>query len=354
VTLFKRGRIFWSYIYVDGIRHRKSTGTGNRRQAETVDQKHKEDLNLKRHLVPQLNLDMTFDELSAKFIASGVKAYHLDRLTVLLPYFGEIPIGRITKATAKDYRRYRHSRKSLTEATINRDLQCLRHILFWSVDEGILPQNPLSRMPMERERKKRRPILSLDEEGALLTALALHMRPIVVAALDTGMRRGELMQQKWEDVDFGRKLLSVTHSKTPEGEAREIPLTQRVFDLLWGMREDHGLLFTYKGKAIQRPKTAWKTALIRSGIRVLRFHDLRHTFNTRLLEAGVMQEVRKALMGHSSGEDVHATYTHVELPMKREAIQKLEAWRELQMQRIESQSQTKGGELIPWKKSSTS
>jgi integrase len=58
----------------------------------------------------------------------------------------------------------------------------------------------------------------------------------------------------------------------------------------------------------------------------VRFHDLRHTFNTRLLEAGVLQEVRKALMGHTSGQGVHGVYTHIELPLKRQAIAQLEAW----------------------------
>ena len=64
----------------------------------------------------------------------------------------------------------------------------------------------------------------------------------------------------------------------------------------------------------------------RAGLRYVRFHDLRHAFNTRLLEAGVAVEIRKSLMGHSSGEDVNSIYTHVELPAKREAIQKLERW----------------------------
>src|SRR5205085_12656324 len=69
-----------------------------------------------------------------------------------------------------------------------------------------------------------------------------------------------------------------------------------------------------------------KSALRRAGARHVRFHDLRHTFNTRLMEAGVMQEVRMALMGHSSGQKVHSSYTHVELPVKREAIDRLEQW----------------------------
>jgi integrase len=74
-------------------------------------------------------------------------------------------------------------------------------------------------------------------------------------------------------------------------------------------------------------KTAWKAAIRRAGIRYLRFHYLRHTFNTRLLELRVSREVRMALLGHTFG-DTHESYEHVELPLKREAIRKLEAWLE--------------------------
>ena len=196
-------------------------------------------------------------------------------------------------------------------------------MLFWAVDEGLLAANPLSRELMMRERRKPRLMVSLEEERKLLDSAAPHLRSIVVAALDTGMRRGEILGQRWEHVDFTRRLLYVTRSKTPEGEAREIPLTQRLFDLLDNHRQVEGLVFTFKSRPLRRIKTAWKAAIRRAGIRYFRFHDLRHTFNTRLMEAGVMQEVRKALMGHSSGEDVHAiytpvSYTHLTLPTNRE------------------------------------
>ncbi len=92
------------------------------------------------------------------------------------------------------------------------------------------------------------------------------------------------------------------------------------------MRQNEGPIFTYKGKPISRIKTAWKAAIRRSGIRYMPFHYMRHTFNTRLLEAGVLREVRMALMGHSTGSDPQSTYEHVELPLKRDAIRKLEAW----------------------------
>jgi integrase len=78
-------------------------------------------------------------------------------------------------------------------------------------------------------------------------------------------------------------------------------------------RQEKGVVFGYHGQPIRIIKTTWRTALRSSGIRHVRFHDLRHSFNTRLMEAGVMREVRMALMGHSSGRNVQSIYTHVEL-----------------------------------------
>jgi integrase len=89
-------------------------------------------------------------------------------------------------------------------------------------------------------------------------------------------------------MDLDRHLLFVTRSKTAEGEAREIPLTARLLGLLMATHQPNGTVFTFRDRPLHRIKTAWKAALRRSGIRPLRFHDLRHTFNNRLMEAGVM------------------------------------------------------------------
>jgi integrase len=327
MSLWKRGKVYWSYIYVDGVRYSQSTGTGNLRQATLIEQRFQEQLNLKRHQIVQVNPQMTFGELAARFLAEGEpRPWHIDRLKLLLPYWSETPIGRIHKGMTADHRKRRHAAKAVSDTTINRDLEALRHILFWAVDEGLLTANPLTRMRLVQERRKPRSVLGLDEEKQLLAASARHLRPIIMTALDTGMRRGEILNQRWEHVDFSRNLLFVSRSKTAGGEGREIPFTKRVHELLLAERKEEGLLFTFKGKPIRIIKTAWKAAVRRAGIRYRRFHDLRHTFNTRLMEAGVLQEVRKALMGHSSGEDVNSIYTHIELPAKREAIRKLEAW----------------------------
>lgn len=341
MSLMKRGRVWWTFFYVDGLRHQVSTGTGNRRRAEQIEIRLRDEANLRRHQMPLYDPKMIFGELALRFLAKAdVRAYHTDRLKVLLPFFADLPIGHISKSTAAEYRRYRHSEKPLTDATINRDLEALRHILFWAVDEGIVSANPLSRLRLIRERRRRRPVMTVEEELRLLEAAAPHLSDIIIAALDTGMRRGELLHQQWRDVDFPRRLLYVTRSKTAEGESREIPLTNRLLELLFEKRREDGFVFLFKEQPIHSIKTAWKGALRRSGIRPLRFHDIRHTFATRLMEAGVLQEVRKALMGHSSGEDVHSIYVHVELPLKRDAIATLERWWQRSQQQTGGQHDT--------------
>jgi integrase len=328
VSLLKRGDVWWSYFYKDGVRHQFSTGTANRRQAETIETKKKEEVNARRFQIVETDPDMTFGALAARFIASGsVRPHHIYHLKFLLPCFSDIAVLRLTKSLTEEFRRVRKSfNPSIKDATINRDLSVLRHILYWAVDEQLLAANPLARMKMARERRTRRQVLSVAEERLLLAAAKDHLHAMIIAALDTGMRRGEITSQRWDDVDFSQRVLFVTRSKTPEGESREIPLSDRLHKYLLEHRKADGLVIDFRGRPVRIVKRTWKTALKNAGIRHVRFHDLRHTFNTRLMEAGVLQEIRMALMGHSSGSKIHATYTHIELPAKREAIRKLEQW----------------------------
>ena len=341
MTLYRRDRNYSIQLWVDGVRHLKSTGTNNRREAENIERQFREELNRRRHQIREASPDMTFADLAARFLADGSPCpYHVDRLKVLLPYFGESPIGRVSKPLVREFRRDRHKEKpKLSETTLNRDVEVLRHLLYWAVDEGFLTANPLARIHLPKQRRKPRPIMNVAEEEKVLTAASPHLRQIIIAALDTGMRRGELLTQRWEHIDFNRRLLLVSHAKTVGGEAREVPLTTRLTTLLSSFKKPEGLIFTFKGRPIKRIKTAWKATIRRAGTRYFRFHDLRHTFNTRLMEAGVIQDVRKALMGHSSGEEVNSLYTHIESPVKREAIRKLEAWVEVERQKQQQEDQ---------------
>lgn len=340
MSLWRRpSGVYETHIMVDGVRYRKSTGSSNKRLAQAIDRKHEEELLAARFQVEQHNFkpSMRFAELATRFLAEGPKAWHKERLKITLPFFGNHEIGQFNKPLIRQFRNYRHSQKKLTETTVNRDIESLRHILFWAVDQGILPSNPLSRLKLEKPRRKKRPVMSVADEAQIIKASALHLQWIIICALDTGMRRGEILSQLWQDIDFARRIISVTHSKTAEGEHREIPLTKRLFELLSKERAKEGLIFTFKGNPITRIKTAWKGSLKRSAVQHYRFKDLRSTFNSRLIEAGIIKDVRKELMGHSRNEDTNDLYSHIELPTLREAIRKLEEWhsRELQKNREE-------------------
>lgn len=352
MSLWKRGAIWWAIYWIDGIRYQESTGTSNKRLAQKIEQKLKEEAAVRKVDIAgnEVDVDMTFGDLVARFLAEGeVRPHHTQRLDRLLAHFSDIPILRLNKGMASDYRVKRHQAKKVTDATINRDLSVLRHILYWAVDQSIMSANPLARLRMARERRTRRPVMSVEEELKLLSVVPDHLKAIIIAALDTGMRRGEIFHQLWEDIDMKRKILSVSRSKTPEGEAREIPLTKRLFELLTNTYRQVGLVFTYQDQPIIHTiKTSWKTGLKSARIRHYRFHDLRHTHNTRLMEAGVMQEVRMALMGHQNKDKVHATYTHVELPVKRLAIAKLEEWVENQTKDIGGNNECSQDERRNW------
>jgi len=330
MSLFKRGNTYTSFVWRNGVRHARALHTSNRRIAEQLDRQHRDELIEREFQQPQFNPSLTFSELYVRFVAEGdVKAYHIDRGKPLLSYFGNGKIGGLTRNDVIRYRKLRHEQKQgkkLADATINREIEAIRRMLFWAVDEGILQHNPLSRAPMVRDRRKKRPVMPVEHEVKLLGAASDHLREIATMALDTGMRRGELFHQLAEDIDFERQLVSVTHSKTAEGEHRLIPLTKRLYTMLFPYQYRKGLLFTYNGEAIGSLKTGWAAALRRAGLPHYRFHDLRHTFNSRLVECNVISDVRKELMGHSSGQDVHSLYTHVELPQLRDAIRRLEAW----------------------------
>jgi integrase len=352
VSLYKRGHVYWSAVWIDGVRHMRSLETANRRQAELLESRWKDELHSQRFQLPQLQPDMPLAELWARFLAEGdAKPYHRQHAKKFLEMFADIPIGRITRNDIARYRKFRHEEhrrthtktgKPLSETTINRDIEVIRRLLYWAADEAFIPSNPIARVRLVRERRARRPVMSVAEEVKLLAAASKHLRPIAIAAVDTGMRRGELLHQIWEDVDFDRKLISVTHSKTPEGEHRLIPMTGRLHGILEQLRKPSGTVFTWEKVSvatkdgqpvrevrecpIHRIKTGWAGALRRAGIPHYRFHDLRHTFNSRLAEIGIIADVRKELMGHSGGGDVHSLYTHVELPTLREAIRRLEAW----------------------------
>jgi integrase len=148
--------------------------------------------------------------------------------------------------------------------------------------------NPLREVKRLKDPKPPPWFLSVEEIARLLKAAERsHLHPVILAALHTGMRKGELLSLQWGDVDFAKGMITVWASKT--STYRTVPMTPLHAETLQAMEgsEENTFVFTYGGKPTQNLKRRFGTLLKKAGIINCRFHDLRHTFCSHLAIAGV-------------------------------------------------------------------
>jgi integrase len=262
------------------------------------------------------------------------------------PYFGKMLLCDIT---ADDIARYQAERleKGAAPKTINLEVGTLRAILrrnrLWA---SIQPEVRMLRVCEDVGRA-----ISRDEETALLEACrasrSRSLFPAVLIALNTCMRYSELRLLRWGQVDLTSCTLTVGQSKTESGTGRLLPLNVRAVAILgfWGSifpgRKPYHFVFPAERygasgdgvtvisesdptKPIGRWKEAWESAKTRAGVSC-RFHDLRHTGCTRMLEAGVPFSVVATIMGWSPSTTVRMSrrYGHIGQNSQRLAVNAL-------------------------------
>lgn len=232
-------------------------------------------------------------------------------LSLLLQYFGKRVIRTIKASNIESYKRERLqsvSRRGTTIkiATVNRELALLRSILNFAVQNEWLIRNPfilakgLISVSAETERSR---ILSFEEESRLLsvcTGSRRHLKALLVCALDTAMRRGEMFKMKWIDVDFVRDGIYIPQTNTKTEEARIVGITPRLRSELLGLweaspKDSNGLVFGITNTI----KTAFGSACKEAGIEDFRFHDCRHTATTRMIASGSPHTEVMKITGHS-------------------------------------------------------
>jgi integrase len=190
-------------------------------------------------------------------------------------------------------------------ASVNRELQLLRAIFNFAKSDKLIVESPFDRSKdiisasaeVERDR-----VLSHAEEMRLLAACVdkrEHLRPLVITAVDTGMRKGELLKLQWKDVDLFAGTINVQATNTKTEKARTIGMTARVraeLKRLWEIspKDETEIVFGITDNF----KRSFGTACREAGIENLRFHDLRHTCITRLIRAGVPHSEAMKISGH--------------------------------------------------------
>lgn len=232
---------------------------------------------------------------------------------------------RLNEITGWDVERWKAPRREAVKpATVNRDLAVLKRLFNLAIEWVDLPGNPVAGVRFFKVDERPIRVLTVDEENKLCDAAAPHLCALIRVAVNTGLRRGELFNLQWEAVDLTQRSLTVEHSKS--GRVRHVTINKKAVESLRSLPEPHdtGAVFKFRGNHLTDIKKAFAGALKRSKIVRCRFHDLRHTYATRLVLAGVDLPTVKELLGHASITTT-MQYAHPGPPHKRAAVDWLDA-----------------------------
>lgn len=284
----------------------------------------------------------------------------LQRLQANFAEWLERPLGDINPWLVEKWRA-EQVKRGKAKATINRDLTTLRSVLSKAVAWKVIDQHPLDLIkPLKVDTHGVVRFLSEDEGYRLRLALTQrdtqikaargrgnawrrtrgytelptldqqtygdHLTPMVLLSLNTGVRRGELFALRWEDVSFQRKILTVRGTTTKSGQTRHIPLNQEALYVLQAWRQqgsETDVVFPGKnGGQLDNTRKSWDGVLKAAGICNFRWHDLRHTFASRLVMAGVPLNTVRELLGHTTAT-MTLRYAHLAPDHKASAVEHL-------------------------------
>ena len=245
--------------------------------------------------------------------------------------------------------------------TINRNLQRLQGVLSKAVEWKVLERHPFAGLkPLKADHTGRVRYLSAEEEARLREALLEreeslrqarirfnewrtargrhmlplrtgeyvdHLRPIVLLALNTGLRRSELFHLRWKDVDLTAKWLSVDGATAKNGQTRRVPLNTEALTTLEAWRrqapDTEARVFPgVGGERLKRIDRAWRGLRERAALEGFRFHDLRHHFASRLVQSGVDLNTVRELLGHADITMV-LRYAHLSPDRLATAVEKV-------------------------------
>ena len=359
--LYRRGRTWWYEFVFRGQRIRESSGLPSKTAARAAMERRRRDLidavngTLDRR-TPQLFRVAAQAWLKIKEPKWSPAMLRIEKknLDHLLPVFGALLLIDIRAEDIASYQAQRVG-KGAAAATVNMEVATLRSILrrnrLWS---AIQPD--VDRL---QERDDVGMALSPEQERTLLDACLLNrsrtLHPAVALALYTGLRRGELLTLRWTQINLEQATLTVDRSKTRAGRGRVVPLNERALGVVrewatqfperkpthavfpservgaggdaWAPMVTHTKVTTPVGSL----KTAWETAKAHAGkqdpsLKKVRWHDLRHSACTRLLEAGVSLPVVAQIMGWASSTTVRMAqrYGHIGQDATRSAMAKLD------------------------------
>ena len=316
----------WQMCFcVNGKKVRKSTKTTSKKLANKIYEKAKAEA-LEGKLVINEKSKMPFDQLVHEFLEKHSKVEkesYANDISVgkrVTAYFKQTPIGKIKPYDIKSWRHWRMQQKSqrrgtpVSKSTLNVELSFLKMMFSLAVEWEWLAENPARPIKKLKGETQRMRFLNWEDINRLIDCAAPFLKPVIITAVSTGMRRGEIINLKWKDVDFVHRFIRV--EKTKNKEPRDIPIDGLLMESLESLKESQekgGYVFLRKNGArvtdssVQRK---FRAAVERAGIEDFRFHDLRHTAASLFASGGCDIMSLKNLLGHKTIE-MTQRYAHL-------------------------------------------
>ena len=308
ISLFKKySRWYIQYVDENGKRKQKSTGCENKIDAL----KKLSDI---KNLLVKPPKQILFAEFYKEFTQFSKETYsgmtqNIYRLAFeyFLQINGNYSLDNLSMKHIDLYKAVR--RQTVSDKTVNRELQALKSSLYVAVRWGYILCNPFAQLKMCKVAEcKPRYLTKLEAKNLLKKIKETWLKEIIFVALSTGMRRSEITNLLWKNVDLENRSITVESNinyRTKYGKARVIPINNLLLKMLvWKHHEKRtDLVFEWKGNAIRadRLTKGFKRYSKSIGLdRSMTFHHLRHTFASWLIQSGVsIYEVQK-LLGHST------------------------------------------------------
>jgi integrase len=330
VSIYRRGKSWYYDFQHRGERYTGCIGPVSRTVAKEIVAKKKAEAVEGRYELPSKKSSPLFEDMATEYLTyyqanrrpRSVERHEMS-LKALMPIFAGKRLADINPFLIERYKRLRKE-AGKSEVTINRELAFLKNLFTMAITWKKASENPVKYVRFFREDNGRTRFLTEDEESRLLEACNPYFRPLVIAALHTGFRKSELLSLTWAHVDFLHHLITVEAAYAKNGETRSIPMTTTLTETLQALHKKatettEPIFLTHNGTPYRHIAKIFGAACRRAGVTDVTFHDLRHTFASRLVMAGVDLPTVKELMGHKR-IDMTMRYAHLSPDHKRTAI----------------------------------
>ena len=326
--------VWWIEYYVSGRRKREKIGP-SRVLADQVLAKRRVEIAEGKFLDKKKEHKTTFPELCETYLRlhSRVvkRSWKTDeiRAEMLRAFFGNRSLQSITSFLVEQYKEKRSKSKSQRKdffavATINREMALLKHMFTKAIEWGYADENPVKKIKLYKENNARVRYLEKEEIKKLIENACDHLKPILIVAFNTGMRKGEILRLKWTDLDFRNNMIHIRQSKS--GEPRAVPMSETVRRTFIAVRKHPVSPFVFcddEGKTYRDVRKSFFTACKKSDIKDFRFHDARHTYASHLVMKGEGLYTVQKLLGHKK-PDMTLRYSHLSSDHLHRAVAKLD------------------------------